>query len=180
MRFAVLLIIFTATSLIELAVLIEVSRYIGTWGTILLVIATAIVGTSVLQRQGLTTLARINQSMAQGVPPVEPLVEGLFLMIAGAFLLTPGIITDAIGFLLFVPMLRQKIARWVLRKFLTAATVYVHRAGPSQSDTKNTDWHRADSRPKYRHSGQVIDGEYERVDEDAQRTPSQTDGDDKK
>jgi len=180
MRFAVLLIIFTATSLIELAVLIEVSQYIGTWGTILLVIITAFVGTSILQRQGLNTLAGINQSLAQGVAPVEPLVEGLLLVIAGAFLLTPGIITDSIGFLLFVPPLRRLIAHWALRKFLTVATVHVRRSGHDGSQRHQQQWSHPDrqgQRPQSRRGGDIIDAEYERVDKEKTNHPSPEDDD---
>ena len=187
MHFAVLLIIFTVTSLIELALLIEVSRHIGTWGTILLVIITAIVGTSVLQRQGLSTIARIHQSLGQGIAPVETLIEGVLLIVAGAFLLTPGIITDTIGFLLFVPFLRRRIAHWVLRKFLTVATVHVYKSahanksgagpGPEPSPDQRTHWGGQSQQPERKRNGQVIDGEYERVDERTQQPPQQADRD---
>ena len=69
MRLA-LLILFIITPLIELALLIELGRQIGFWWTIAIVIATAVIGTAVLQQQGLDTIARINKSMAGGVPPI--------------------------------------------------------------------------------------------------------------
>jgi len=118
MRFA-LLPIFIISSLTELTILITMGRYIGIWWTILIVAGTAFIGTMVLRQQGLRTLAHINKSMARGVPPVEPLVEGFLIVIAGALLLTPGIITDVIGFSLLVPQLRQRVAIWGLERFLS-------------------------------------------------------------
>jgi len=167
MRFALLLLIFTVTTLAELALLIELSRYIGTMWTIIVVICTAFIGTAVLRRQGLETLARINKSMARGTPPVEPLVEGFFLVLAGAFLVTPGLITDMVGFSLFVPQVRQHIARWALKRFLSGAAVHVHRSSRASSYTQSS---RTRS-PENGNNGPIIDGEFERIDEKTRRPP---------
>jgi len=176
MRLA-LLVLFIAAPLIELAVLIEVGRQIGFWWTILIVVATAVIGTAVLQHQGLETIGRINRSMAEGVPPVEPVAEGFFLLLAGAFLLTPGIITDSIGFLLLVPPLRRGIARWCLRTFLTKATIHVRTAGTNPHQRRD-DINRP--RPDNQDgAGPIIDGEFERVDEQTRhRAPHQDVGKD--
>ncbi len=161
MRLA-LLILFIVTPLIELALLIELGRQIGFWWTISIVIATAVIGTAVLQQQGLQTIARINQSMASGVPPIEPVVEGFFLLLAGAFLLTPGILTDAIGGLLLIPPLRRSFARWSFKRLLSSANVHVHTTTEHQAGASGP------SRPPPggpAGTGPVIDGEYERVDD---------------
>ncbi|HFB2048177.1 MAG: FxsA family protein [Hyphomicrobiaceae bacterium] len=154
MRFAVLLIFFSVISLVELAVLIEVSRYIGTWGTIVLVIGTALVGTSILKRQGLHTLARINCSLAQGITPVQPVAEGFLLIIAGVFLLTPGIITDLIGFSLFIPSFRRSIVQLIFNRLLTLGTVFVN-------ESVNTQFRNQNRQEKH---GEIFDAEYELVD----------------
>ncbi|MEN2495300.1 MAG: hypothetical protein TECD_01222 [Hyphomicrobiaceae bacterium hypho_1] len=154
MHFVVLLIIFSATSLIELAILIEVSRYLGTIGTILLVITTAFVGTSILKRQGLSTIANINESMRKHIAPVEPLVEGLLLVIAGALLLTPGIITDLLGLFLFIPPFRKCVVRFFFHKLLKLAAIHPH----NNSSIKPNKHHEAEQ------YSDIIDAEYEHID----------------
>lgn len=164
-----LLILFIAAPLIELALLIELGRQIGFWWTISIVIITAVVGTAVLQHQGLQTIGRINQSVASGEPPIAPVVEGFILLLAGAFLLTPGIITDAIGFLLLIPPLRRSLAKWGFERIFSSADIYV-RTSTGETYT-NTDPGDARGAPRYDADGPIIDGEYERVDEPDQPRP---------
>jgi UPF0716 protein FxsA len=109
MRFLFLLFIVIPIS--ELLLLFEVSDHIGAINTLLLVIATATIGVTVLRRQGFSTLRRANERMASGEIPAQEMLEGLLLGIAGALLLTPGLITDAIGFTLLTPVSRQWLAR---------------------------------------------------------------------
>ncbi len=173
MRLA-LLVLFIAAPLIELAVLIELGRQIGFWWTLLLVIATAVIGTAVLQQQGLETLAKINRSMAEGIPPVEPVVEGFFLLIAGAFLLTPGVITDTIGFLLLVPPLRHAIAHWSLRTFMNNAHVHVRTTTMGGTRQRSSDFGHRPGGDSASSDGPIIEGDFERVDEPAKpRAPHQ-------
>ena len=101
-------------------ILIEVGAGIGAWSTIGLVTLTAVVGVALLKRQGFDTLALAGARLAGGELPVREMVEGLLLAIAGALLVTPGFVTDAIGFSLLVPIARawlagQVLARWVRR-----------------------------------------------------------------
>ncbi|MGI9525128.1 MAG: FxsA family protein [Hyphomicrobiaceae bacterium] len=175
-----LLTLFIAAPLIELALLIELGRQIGFWWTILIVVATAIIGTAVLQQQGLETIGRINRSMAEGIPPLEPVAEGFILLLAGAFLLTPGIITDGIGFFLLIPQFRRGIARWAFAKLLTDGYFHIETSSTS-SDTsgpgsrENPQYSRQPhtGSPHKGHSGSdnsmpggpIIDGEFERIDE---------------
>ena len=167
---------FISVPLVELALLIELGRQIGFWWTISIVIITAVVGTAVLQQQGLETLGRINTSMASGVPPIEPVVEGFFLLLAGAFLLTPGIITDAIGFVLLIPPLRRAIARWSFNRVLSSAKVHVRTTtsyGTAEADETNYGNTRNPG-SRGTGTGPIIDGEYERVDEPTRpRAPHQ-------
>ncbi|MGI9425487.1 MAG: FxsA family protein [Hyphomicrobiaceae bacterium] len=169
MRLTILL-LFVAVPLIELALLIELGRQIGFWWTIGIVIFTAFAGTAVLQQQGLQTLGRINESMASGVPPIEPVVEGFFLVIAGAFLLTPGILTDTVGFLLLVPPLRRMMARWSFDRIMATGSVYVRTAGRRpESDSS-----RAESAYRPRPDvgdGPIIDGDFQRVEDPKQDRP---------
>ena len=105
-----------AVPIAELYLLLAVGGQIGALPTIGLVIFTAILGASLLRLQGLATLARAQAALDARRLPAQELIEGLMLLVAGAFLLTPGFITDSIGFLLLIPGLRRLVAGLVLRR----------------------------------------------------------------
>ncbi|HEC14847.1 MAG TPA: FxsA family protein [Rhodospirillales bacterium] len=96
--------------IVEIALFIKVGGYVGLWPTIGIVILTAMAGTTLLRHQGLATLGRVRESLERGLLPVTELFDGLCLLLAGAFLLTPGFFTDALGLLLFVPAVRAVLA----------------------------------------------------------------------
>ncbi len=114
--FRIFLILFIAIPLIEIYFLIQIGEVIGAWPTILLVVLTAVVGVGLLRWQGFSTLMRFQTELARGQVPAMPLFEGLLLVVAGALLLTPGFVTDAVGFVLLVPPLRQGLIRWAIRR----------------------------------------------------------------
>ncbi|WP_127520654.1 FxsA family protein [Mesorhizobium sp. Z1-4] len=91
----------------EIAVFVVVGGQIGVLATILLIIATAVTGSILLRIQGFGVMSRIRQTMDAGQLPGRDLVHGFMIMAAGLLLLTPGFITDSIGFLLFVPAFRD-------------------------------------------------------------------------
>ncbi len=107
--FRLLFLLFLLVPLIELFVLIEVGEVIGAGWTILLVLATAILGAFLVKLQGLQTLHRAQASMHQGQPPAMEMLEGAALLISGFLLLIPGFVTDALGFVLLVPPLRRAL-----------------------------------------------------------------------
>lgn len=109
-----LLIIFIIIPLIELAVILKVNSFIGIGWTLGLIILTAIVGVKLLRQQGISTLLRANQKMQQGQLPAQELAEGFLLALAGALLLTPGFVTDAVGFTLLVPTTRKLLVHKVI------------------------------------------------------------------
>lgn len=109
-----LLIIFIIIPLIELAVILKVNSVIGIGWTLGLIIITAFVGIRLLRQQGISTLLRANQKMQQGQMPAQELAEGFLLALAGAFLLTPGFVTDAAGFMLLVPTTRKGLVHKVI------------------------------------------------------------------
>ncbi len=108
------LIIFMLVPIIEMWMLIEVGGWIGALPTIALVVLTATLGLSLLKHQGLSTLMRARRKMDEGSIPASELVSGVMIAVGGALLLTPGFITDAIGFALLVPQTRQ----WLLLKLV--------------------------------------------------------------
>ena len=151
------LLLFVAVPLAELAILIKVGEIIGVGATIILVISTAVIGVSLLKRQGLAALARARETVEAGEFPVESVVDGACLLVAGAFLLTPGLLTDTVGFSLLVPGVRRSLARWLFSKF--------SGAGYMRSDTFGADPHGAPRQDGAEPSrGPLIEGEYEDID----------------
>ncbi|MDP7546283.1 MAG: FxsA family protein [Alphaproteobacteria bacterium] len=111
----VILLAFIAIPLIEIAVFIEVGGFIGLWWTLAVVVGTALGGTYMLRRQGLSTLHRAQLQMAEGRMPLREVFDGLCLLVAGALLLTPGFLTDLAGALLLLPAVRLFLGRLVAR-----------------------------------------------------------------
>ena len=102
-----LLFAFIIVPVIEIALFIQVGGFIGLWPTLLIVVLTAIAGTYLVRSQGLRALAQLQNSFSDLRDPTEPLVHGAMILFSGALLLTPGFFTDAVGFALLVPAVRQ-------------------------------------------------------------------------
>lgn len=108
-----LLLLFTLVPIAELMVLIELGEAIGLGATLLLIFATGIVGATLARREGTRTWLRVQQELAQGELPADSLLHGLMVLVAGAFLVTPGVLTDAAGFLLLFRPVRGKLVESV-------------------------------------------------------------------
>lgn len=115
--------------LIEIGLFIEVGGLIGLWPTLAIVVLTALLGAALLRRQGLAAIAELDQRLRQGRDPLEPLVHGLLILLAGIVLLTPGFFTDAIGFALLVPPVRAALIRHLGRRIVVAGVHVGRRAG---------------------------------------------------
>lgn len=127
---AKLLLFFTIVPLVELYLLIELGRVIGSWPTIILVAMTGFFGVLLARSQGLQVLYRMQKDIQESVLPGEELFDGACILVGGAFLLTPGLITDALGFALLFPLTRSFIkrsARKYIRKRMDQGTVYIYR-----------------------------------------------------
>lgn len=114
--FPVGLTVFILVPIIEIYLLIKVGSVIGAFYTVLLVLVTAVIGVTLLRRQGLSALQSVQSQMQHGELPAASLLEGMLLFFAGALLLTPGFFTDSIGFLLMIPPLRKVLALWLLER----------------------------------------------------------------
>lgn len=159
--FQILLIAFLAVPILEIYLLFQVGGIIGAGWTILIVIGTAILGASLLRQQGLATWTRLNQSIAQGQLPPTVLVEGILLLLSGAFLLTPGFFTDGIGFLFLMPPVRKMFASYLLRRGMFMASS-LHASSFSQTSSSSQA-----SSQSHTQQNNVIEGEYEeRKDKD--------------
>jgi UPF0716 protein FxsA len=143
MRFALLL--FIVMPIVEMWLLITVGGHIGAMNTIFLVMLTALVGIGLLKRQGFATLWRGQEKLQQGQVPAQEMIEGIVLAVSGALLLTPGFVTDVIGFLGLLPFTRILAVKAMLSKF---SMVNASAANFSQT------FH---SRPE--NTGDTIDGE---------------------
>lgn len=144
-----LFVIFLLVPLLEIYLLLEVGGLIGVSWTIFAVVFTAILGAGLVRRQGFSTLNRIRSQMDRGELPAMELFEGVFLLLAGALLLTPGFFTDAVGFACLTPPFR----RWVIRYLVQRGIVVHDRSGPGG---------RGSAGPG---NGEALEGEYRRVDE---------------
>lgn len=155
--FKILFIAFLVIPVIEIYTLVKVGGIIGAGWTIFIVIGTAVLGAGLLRQQGLATWTRLNQSMAQGQLPPTILVEGIILLLSGAFLLTPGFVTDAIGFLFLMPPVRKLIAESLLRRGMFRASgmsaMYSSRSSTQTRSNSQSQQHN------------VIEGEYESKDD---------------
>jgi UPF0716 protein FxsA len=116
-----LFIFFVIVPLAEMLLLFEVADRIGSLTTLGMVVATAVIGVQILKRQGFSTLTRASQKLQSGQLPAQEIVEGMLLAAAGALLLTPGFITDTIGFVFLTGPLRRSIARSVIRSGMVKA-----------------------------------------------------------
>lgn len=109
--FARLLLLFVTIPLIELMLLLFVGSRIGLWPTIAIAILTGILGASLSRSQGMRAIGRYQAALAEGRLPHAEVIEGLIIFVAGVLLLTPGFLTDATGFLLLVPPIRERVSK---------------------------------------------------------------------
>lgn len=119
-----LLLLFILVPMIELLLLIRVGMLIGWAPTVLLIIVTGIVGASLAKYQGLQVWQAVNNDLASGKMPTEHLLSGLLVLIGAAFLLTPGMLTDAAGFFLMIPGNRRLVIPLLEKLF--ANNVQIH------------------------------------------------------
>ena len=112
-----LLLLFTIVPLVELFLLVKLGTVVGVGPTVALVIFTGVLGAWLARQQGLGVLRRLSEDLAEGRLPAEALIDGLLILIAGAVLLTPGLLTDALGFLLLVPQSRAVVRKEAVARF---------------------------------------------------------------
>ena len=112
--------------LIDMLLLVAVAGFIGILETVALVVLTGLVGLMLVRAEGRHTLAKIQRKAAQGEPPTDELLDGALLLVAGAFLLTPGLVTDVIGFIFVIPPTRYPVRialkKWVVTPYIDKKT----------------------------------------------------------
>ena len=118
-----LFIAFVVVPIVEIAILVAFAEAFGVWLTVGLVLLTAFLGSWLVSLQGRSTLIQVREQLNSGRLPGAALAHGAMILIAGAFLLTPGLLTDAVGFLLLVPAVREMIRKWLLNRYVDRWTV---------------------------------------------------------
>lgn len=159
----VFLFLFIIMPIAEMAVLIKVGGIIGVLNTIGLVLLTAVLGAWLLKQQGLATLLRANQRLNSGELPAKEVAEGLILAVGGALLLTPGFITDTVGFLCLLPGSRQWFVGQVMKRMVMSGQAggFQFRAGGGQNPFGGGEHPFGRQRPFDRDAnGDIIEGEY--------------------
>lgn len=136
--------LFLLLPLCEIYFLLKIGVLIGAPLTILMVIGTAVSGAWLLRIQGFSTWMRLQKNLAEGRIPTLEMMEGPILLVGGALLLTPGFISDTLGFLCLLPVMRRKLARYLIENWL--------QSGLPPDSTKQ--------------APHTIEGEYRREDRD--------------
>ena len=113
--FALLVLLFIGLPIVELALLLKINQYLHLGGTLALVILTGVVGVGLARWQGLRILMLIQRDLAEGRMPAPYLIDGILILFAGAVLITPGLLTDSLGFFLLIPTTRNLTKRWLRR-----------------------------------------------------------------
>ncbi len=120
--FGRLLLLFVTVPLIELSLLIKLTQLTSLPFTIALVITTGVAGLTLVRWQGFKALQQIQKQLSSGQSPAREIIDGVMILIAGAFLITPGPLTDSVGFCLLIPRFRRWIAGRVQKSLLNRAT----------------------------------------------------------
>lgn len=177
-----LLFLFLAYPMLELALMIKIGSVIGGWRLLGVVCVTGMVGMLALRQHGLTMLRRMSEAMAEGRPPLVDALHGALVGAAGLLLIAPGLITDAVGLVLLLPPVRWLLIRWVQRTSLFGSgDAFAEPGAAKRSDeTERGPFTRTSDpfnrkRPAKR-DPIVIDGEFERLDDRA-IDPSKRSGD---
>lgn len=159
-----LFLVFLSVPLIEIYLLIEIGGMIGAPATVFLVVFTAVLGALLLRHQGFYTLQNVQQQMARGEMPAMAMLEGVCLVIGGVLLLTPGFITDSVGFLLLITPTR----RYLIRKLIPGISVFSAQSSSSEEspDSQQQPTHHDVKKQASKHKPTIIDGEYHREDDD--------------
>ena len=156
---------FIVIPIVEMWLLIQVGSYFGALITITLVLLTALIGVSLLKKQGLSTFIKANQKMNAGQMPVAEMGEGVMLAVAGALLLTPGFVTDTFGFLLLIPALRTFIANAWFNKMMRKSSegLFDQQTGFTYTSTQFREEPPPTDQINKAPAVDIIEGEYQEI-----------------
>lgn len=115
--FARILLLLLITPVVELALLLRVGNWIGFWPTVGILVATAILGSFLVKREGLAVWRRLQDRLKVGDLPGTQIVDGVIILVAGVLLVTPGVFTDVAGIMGLVPLTRIPIRKYLMNRF---------------------------------------------------------------
>lgn len=140
-----LLAAFIIIPLVELYLLFQLAGATSPLTTIAIVVVTGIIGSMLARREGVMAWFRFRSALAEGRVPSQEIQDGLMIVFAAALLLTPGLLTDALGFTLLVPAGRALIRRTVLKRYVGRFNIQVSTGGAEFSSEQASPIHRSDS-----------------------------------
>ncbi len=108
-----LALLFVVLPILELILLIEIGRHIGSLPTLGIVVLTGVTGAWLARTEGLRVIFRFQEELVSGRLPGQAMLDGICVLVGGAFLLTPGVISDFLGFSLMLPLTRRRIQSWM-------------------------------------------------------------------
>ena len=142
--------LFIAVPILEVILFITVGKYIGLWNTIIIILITAIIGAILVKSQGISIFNKALEEIKSNKTPILPIFEGIAILIAGAFLLTPGFLTDTIGCILLIPKVRKIIINYV-SNYLKKRSIYSEKSSFYTNDENK--------------KNKIFEGSFEEVDD---------------
>ncbi|GAA3931480.1 FxsA family protein [Litoribacillus peritrichatus] len=161
-----LFLLFCTLPVIELVILLKLGSWLGIWPTVALILGTAFIGVNLLRQQGLKTLSRANLKLSSGQMPAKEMVEGIVLAVGGALLLTPGLVTDVIGFSCLLPGTRHMYIAFAMKRmqFVATQSIYTQTSSPDLNSVFTQQQTRTQTSERPKSVNGVIEGEFERKD----------------
>ncbi len=176
-----LFVLFLFVPLIEIGLFIQVGGLIGLWPTIGLVVLSAVVGTWLVQRQGLRAWTDFNTSLRSFQDPTRPMAHGVMILLAGILLMTPGFFTDSLGVMLLIPPVRDRLLTAMAGRMRVVGGFGGMRGDPAHDPYQDA-WQSGDAeryaQTRRRSDDDVIDADYHPVDpgHDQPRRPRRPSG----
>ena len=145
---------FIAIPIVEVILFITVGKYIGLWNTILIIIVTGIIGAILVKSQGITIFNKALEEIKSNKMPLLSIFEGIAILIAGAFLLTPGFLTDTLGCVLLIPKTRNIIIKYIT-SYLEKKTIHKKKSmyEKNEEDKEN----------------KIFEGDFEEIDDNEKK-----------
>jgi UPF0716 protein FxsA len=125
-----LLVLFIALPIIELAAILQVGSWIGFWPTLGILVVDSIIGSVLMRTQSRAVWRRFNAALAEGRPPAKEVIDGVLVIAGGVALLTPGFVTDIFGALFLLPPTRAVLRRLLVRRVAQRMVVSMASAMP--------------------------------------------------
>jgi len=136
--FGKLLLLFIVVPLIELYLFMTLGDMIGFWETIGIIIVTAILGAALTKSQGRKALLKFHQATAEGRMPASEALDGIMILLAGAVLITPGFLTDTVGFLLLLPPFRAVVGKGLAKRLKGKVQIVTPGFTPPEPERKKS------------------------------------------